>query len=124
MEKSKLIKKIRELAKLSHMSADKTTINQSEIAVLMKTFGISWNEVKHPSNSFTLYYEMEQTETDLRQEFESMLKTLKLAKEKGLQSDERNMKLMLKGFITGVRFFNQELSYKFSLFADKGSVLT
>ncbi len=119
MEKSKVLKKVRGLAQAHHMFPDRIAVNQAEIAVIMQTFGMSWDELKKPSNTFSLHYKMVQTESDLMKELEGKLKTLKLAKEKGLQYIERDMKLMIKGFIDGVRFFNKELSDEFALIADK-----
>ncbi|GAB6456100.1 hypothetical protein bcgnr5390_12300 [Bacillus luti] len=118
IEKSKLIKKLRELTQANHIFADSIAINQSEIAVLMQTFGISWDELKQPSNTFSLYYKMVLTENDLRKQFDWHANTLKVAKEKGIK-EERDMELMLTGFLNGVSFFNPELRNEFSLMADK-----
>lgn len=113
IEKSRLIIKLRELTQASYLPYDKTVINRSEYAIMMKTFGISWDELKQPSGTFSTHYKMVLTENDLRKDFDWHANTLKLAKEKGLTNEERETKLMLIGFLNGVRFFNPELSDKF-----------
>ncbi|MEK3955657.1 MULTISPECIES: hypothetical protein [unclassified Psychrobacillus] len=117
MEKYQLIKRIRELTQSNHMFDDVNAINRAEYTILMQTFGISWTELKKPSN--TLYYEMVLTENDLRKQLEGMLKMSRRAKEKGLRSHERDIEFMVKGFLKGVRFFNLALSNEFSLIANK-----
>ncbi|PLS19125.1 hypothetical protein CVD28_01585 [Bacillus sp. M6-12] len=119
MEKSKVIKKVRELIHDKGLFGDALTIRRAEYAVIMQTFGITWDEVKHPSDSFSWFLEMQRSETDLRQELDSMLKTLNLAKTKGLRWDEKDTKLMIKGFLKGVEFFNQNLSREFSFIAHR-----
>jgi hypothetical protein len=119
MEKSKVLKKVRELVYDKGFFGDSLTISRAEYGVIMNTFGISWNELKQPSDTFSLYYELKQSEGDLRGEFEKYIENIKLCKEKSLPRYQREYKLMLKGFIKGVRFFNQTLSDEFSLMADK-----
>jgi hypothetical protein len=119
MEKSKLINKLRDLVYANHMFNDMIAINEAEYSILMRTFGISWDELKQPSFTFSSCYQMERTENDLTQEFESILDVLIIATAKGLHSAESETKHRLKGFLKGVRFFNRELSDNFSLIADK-----
>lgn len=119
MEKSTLINKIRELTQANYMFADIMSIKQSEYAILMQTFGISWDELKQPSNPFTICYEMVLTENDLRKKLDWYLNTLKRTKEKGLIHIEQEVKFMLQGFLNGVRFFNPKLSGEFSILAYK-----
>ncbi|GAB6561874.1 hypothetical protein bcgnr5378_38080 [Bacillus cereus] len=113
IEKSRLIIKLRELTQASYLPYDRATINQSEYAIMMKTFGISWDELKQPFGTFSTHYKMVLTEKDLRKDFDWHVNILKLAKEKGLTNEERETKLMLTGFLNGVRFFNPELSNEF-----------
>ncbi|WP_336784113.1 hypothetical protein [Paenibacillus illinoisensis] len=120
MEKAKVLSKVRELAKANYMFYDNIAINQAEIAVIMQTFGMSWDELRNPADTFSLEYQMVRTENDLRKEFEGLLFILKLSKEKGLHKNYADTRLMMEGFISGVRFFNQDLANEFSLLADKG----
>ncbi|MCA1064808.1 hypothetical protein QTG56_24695 (plasmid) [Rossellomorea sp. AcN35-11] len=119
MEKVKLMNKLRELVHANHYASDRITINQSEIAVIMQTYGISWDELKRPSFTFSSRCKMVRTGSDLRQELEDNLKMLNLAKEKQNHSIERDMELILIGFLKGVSFIDQQLSEEFSLIADK-----
>lgn len=50
---------------------------------------------------------------------ELVKKMLKRSKEKGLHSYEQETKLMLRGFLKGVRFFNPALSYELYYIAGK-----
>ncbi|RPK20110.1 hypothetical protein [Paenibacillus xylanexedens] len=119
MEKVKVLSKVRELAKANHMFYDSIAINQAEIAVIMQTFGMSWDELRNPSDTFSLEYQMVRTENDLRKEFEGLLFILKLSKEKDLHKNYADTRLMMKGFISGIQFFNQDLANELSLIADK-----
>ncbi|MCU7667514.1 hypothetical protein [Bacillus thuringiensis] len=119
MDKYTLITKVRELTQANYMFTDIMAIIQSEYAIIMQAFGISWDEIKQPPNPSFTHYEMVLTENDLRKEFAWHSETLKRTKEKGLIHEERKVELMLKGFIKGVRFFNPTLSYEFSLMAFK-----
>ncbi|PGP20976.1 hypothetical protein COA01_15675 [Bacillus cereus] len=119
MDKYTLITKVRELTQANYMFTDIMEIIQSEYCIIMQAFGISWDELKQPSDTFSAHYEMVLTENDLRKKFSWHSETLKRTKEKGLINEERKVELMLKGFIKGVRFFNPSLSYEFSLMAAK-----
>ena len=119
MDKYTLINKLRELTQANYMFPDIMSIIQSEYAIIMQTFGISWDELKQLPHPFSELCKMVLTENDLRKKFMWHIDTLKRTKEKGLIHEERETTLMLKGFIKGVRFFNPKLSYEFSLIAYK-----
>lgn len=119
MDRYTLINKLRELTQANYMFPDIMSIIQSEYAIIMQTFGISWDELKQPPNSFSEHRKMVLTENDLRKKFSWYSDTLQRTKEKGLINEEREVTLMVKGFIKGVRFFNPALSYEFSLMAYK-----
>lgn len=112
MERTLVVEKAKELAH-KVLTRDDTVINQAEIAVIMTTFGITWDEIKSPT-VFSPSYEMVRTEGDLRREFERTLNTLVTARQKGLYAVEYDTKLMLQGFIQGVRFFDDRLASEFS----------
>jgi hypothetical protein len=118
MEKSKVLKKVRELAEAQFVFRDRITINQSEIAVIMQTFNLSWDELKQPLDTFSLYYEEKRTKSDLKKEAQDLVTMIIRAREKDLESPEKELKLMLKGFLNGVRFFNPELSDEIALEVD------
>ncbi|WP_336769681.1 hypothetical protein [Bacillus bombysepticus] len=123
MEKTRLINKLRKLTQENPIYSDMITVNRSEYAILMQTFGISWDELKQPSDTSSSHYKMVLSENDLRQLFKRDLNTLKLARDKGLHNDECDMKHMIKGFLNGVRFFNPRLSDEFALIADGSSMI-
>lgn len=112
MEKTLVIDRVKELAH-KVLPQHEVTRNQSQIAVLMTTFGVTWDEVKNPTR-FSPSYQTFKTDDDLRREFDQTLMMLKRAKAKGLHSDEHIALEMLKGFILGVAFFNTRLSQELS----------
>ena len=112
MNKQTLISHIKGLTNKQFLSYDDMTVNQADYAIIMQSFGISWDMVnKNYDTMATL--EIVKSDNELIQEYNHLVEMLKLATNKNLQSNAKEYKLMLKGFIEGVCFFNKSLGYKF-----------